>query len=199
MGAIERTVYLNDPFDPDASRESFSPSLVRELIETHTTMGQIIFDPFCGSGTACAIAARLGRIGIGWEISKCTYDIAIKAMDSEAYQIHLVDSLNYKRHRIPPADLIITSPPFSWIRRRRSEGHIEFPKFLDALEGIYECSSPQCLLCIETAPPTAQDGQVQACEWESALEMKFSLIERIHQESKQMLDDRLRFSIFSKV
>jgi DNA modification methylase len=45
-------------------------SLVMRFIEVHTQPGDIILDPFCGSGTTCVAAKRLGRHYIGIEIDE---------------------------------------------------------------------------------------------------------------------------------
>ena len=45
----------------------FPDELPRRLIEMYTARGDIVLDPFCGTGTTVKVARRLGRIGIGIE------------------------------------------------------------------------------------------------------------------------------------
>ncbi|KKM01869.1 hypothetical protein LCGC14_1790110 [marine sediment metagenome] len=53
-----------------AVKESFSPHLVaRAIWETGGRRGQVIYDPFCGSGTVPLVAASLGMKGIGFEVN----------------------------------------------------------------------------------------------------------------------------------
>lgn len=43
-------------------------SLVRRLILNHTRLGDVVFDPFCGSGVVVREAERAGRQGLGWDL-----------------------------------------------------------------------------------------------------------------------------------
>jgi DNA modification methylase len=47
----------------------FPEELPRRLIELYTFKGDVILDPFCGSGTTCLAARRSGRRYIGYEIN----------------------------------------------------------------------------------------------------------------------------------
>lgn len=65
-------------------------ALFDRMIKTTTKEGDIILDPFCGSGTSC-LAARNNKVNyIGIDIDQKSYDIAIKRLsnqDSEEPQI----------------------------------------------------------------------------------------------------------------
>jgi DNA modification methylase len=45
-------------------------ALIEELIEEYTNSDDLILDPFCGSGTTCLAAKKLGRRYIGIDISE---------------------------------------------------------------------------------------------------------------------------------
>lgn len=47
----------------------FSPVFIREVIETFSAPGDLVFDPFMGSGTALVEARILGRRAIGSDVS----------------------------------------------------------------------------------------------------------------------------------
>lgn len=57
--------------------------LISFLIEASSNKGEIILDPFMGSGTTAIACKRLNRKYIGYEIEKKYYDIAIKRLEAE--------------------------------------------------------------------------------------------------------------------
>jgi site-specific DNA-methyltransferase (adenine-specific) len=57
--------------------------LMQLLIEMTTTEGQIVCDPFSGSGTTLAAAIRLNRKFIGYELNKGYYAIAKERIENE--------------------------------------------------------------------------------------------------------------------
>lgn len=55
--------------------------LARRLIEVTTKPGDLIIDPFAGSGTILKAAKDLGRRYLGFEIDKVYYDYAVKLLE----------------------------------------------------------------------------------------------------------------------
>ena len=47
---------------------AFPEEIPRRLIKLFTMVGEIVFDPFAGSGTTLKVARELGRKGVGYEI-----------------------------------------------------------------------------------------------------------------------------------
>ncbi len=63
----------------------FPVELPRRLIDLYTYRGDIVLDPFAGSGTTLVAAARTGRIGVGYdtdpefiELSRCRLEAELK-------------------------------------------------------------------------------------------------------------------------
>lgn len=44
-------------------------NVVRQYVEHYSAQGEIVLDPFCGSGVTCAEALRMGRKTIGVDIA----------------------------------------------------------------------------------------------------------------------------------
>lgn len=62
---------------------TFPLSLPSWFIKLFTKIGDLVLDPFLGSGTTSIVASLLGRNSIGIEISKEYYDIALKRFREE--------------------------------------------------------------------------------------------------------------------
>jgi DNA modification methylase len=59
--------------------------LMRQLVKSASMPGETILDPFMGSGTTLVACAKLGRKGIGIEISEDYFEIACRRVE-EAYR-----------------------------------------------------------------------------------------------------------------
>ena len=68
--------------DREAWRTQKPPLLLKLLIEAVTVEGDVVFDPFMGSGTTCAVAYTLGRNAVG--------------ADLQAYSRELIPILNQR-------------------------------------------------------------------------------------------------------
>lgn len=56
--------------------------LMRDLIINSTNEGDIVLDPFMGSGSTCLACKQTGREYVGIEIEQKYYDIAVKRLNS---------------------------------------------------------------------------------------------------------------------
>jgi DNA modification methylase len=62
----------------------FPRGLVEFFVSAFTDAGDVVFDPFLGSGTSIAAAEVLGRIGIGCEISPSYCDVILRRISNIA-------------------------------------------------------------------------------------------------------------------
>ena len=58
----------------------FPEALIERLIRAHSNEGDMVLDPFLGSGTTCVIAERLMRDSIGLELKPEYIEMANKRM-----------------------------------------------------------------------------------------------------------------------
>ena len=118
---------------------SFPESLVREFILFFTKRGEVVIDPFLGTGSSLVAAIEAGRSGVGFEIVG-KYDEISKRRVADALngkreydgperrkpcwaEVIQADSKKlsetWKKKGFPPADYCITSPPY-WNQLKRN-------------------------------------------------------------------------------
>jgi DNA modification methylase len=56
----------------------FPVALPQHVLETYTDAGDIVFEPFCGSGTTLLAAQRIGRVVRATEIAPEYVDVTVK-------------------------------------------------------------------------------------------------------------------------
>src|SRR5207245_4071169 len=61
---------------------SFPESLVKDFVSFFTRKGELVVDPFVGTGSTLVAALETGRSGIGFEIVKKYADIAKKLVQN---------------------------------------------------------------------------------------------------------------------
>lgn len=59
---------------------AFPPALVETLLDAFTQRGDLVYDPFLGTGTTAAACIRLGRRYLGSEIDPVSFRLALEAV-----------------------------------------------------------------------------------------------------------------------
>ncbi len=117
---------------------SFPESMVKEFVSFFTMKGELVVDPFVGTGSTLVAALETGRSGIGFEIVKKYADIARGRVKDSLTQnavrgtpengsswTRIVTgdssklSKTWREKGFPLADYCITSPPY-WNQLRKS-------------------------------------------------------------------------------
>jgi DNA modification methylase len=120
----------------------FPQDLVKRLIEIYTKPGNVILDPFAGSGSTLIAAQNLGRKGIGFEITPEYVKLAQNRLQIEcplhsqesAPKIFNEDARNLRKYIAPNSiDLIVTSPPYWDVHRQRRTADGKAPRPYSAL------------------------------------------------------------------
>ena len=83
---IKRVVFKQQGFITDSKDKRYHPTqkpseLIQMLIEQYSNKGDIILDPFLGSGTTAVACVNTNRHYIGFELDPQYYDIACKRLD----------------------------------------------------------------------------------------------------------------------
>lgn len=83
-------------------------SLIMRLMENHTEKGDLVFDPFMGSGTTGVAALKNGRRFIGFELEPKYFGAACKRLEKAHYERSLLkaDEVTIQRHEQKQAELI---------------------------------------------------------------------------------------------
>jgi DNA modification methylase len=93
--------HYGDKMQGDQAYVGATPSyIIWNLISRYTTPGQMVLDPFCGSGTTLDVCQDLGRQGIGFDLAPSRNDI--KQGDARKLPI--------SSHSI---DMVFMDPPYS--------------------------------------------------------------------------------------
>lgn len=84
---VKRGAYLGNVIFCNRVRNRVHPTqkpedLIEKFIMASSTEGDLVFDPFSGSGTTCAVAKRLKRSYLGIEINEEFHAISVKRLES---------------------------------------------------------------------------------------------------------------------
>lgn len=117
----------------------FPVELPFRLIELYSKKGDVVLDPFCGSGTTNLSALALGRKTIGYDIEQKYVAIAQKNCKGKA-DLFCRSSENMCECKDNSVDLCITSPPYLNLREYSNKigniGNMRNPYY--ALENVFK-------------------------------------------------------------
>ncbi len=110
----------------DLHPATFPISLARKVIELFSHQGELVLDPFVGSGTSLLAAQDLNRNAIGFDLQKkyldlCTKRLANYNLLNNSQQIAIQDDAhNISKYLNPESlSLIVTSPPYGNLLNRK--------------------------------------------------------------------------------
>lgn len=116
-----------DVRDKNLHPATFPISLSKKVIELFTHAGELVLDPFVGSGTTLIAACDLSRNAVGFDLQKHYIELCAKrlsresSMFSTANQVAVQDDArNIPAYLAPESiSLIWTSPPYANLLNRR--------------------------------------------------------------------------------
>ncbi|MBL0387710.1 methyltransferase domain-containing protein [Tumebacillus sp. ITR2] len=99
--------------EPGAFALSFSPALVRELIQSYSRPGDTVLDCFLGSGTAYAEALWMSRRSIGMDCNPEMVEDVRDRIGDVAGDLYCADARRLADVLGPESvDLVVTQPPY---------------------------------------------------------------------------------------
>ena len=112
--------------DKEKHPATFPIALARRLIEQFTHEGELVLDPFVGSGTSLVAAQDTNRNAVGFDLLAAYVELSrerIKqqSLDSQADQVAVQDDArNISKYlNNDSVSLIVTSPPYSNLLNRK--------------------------------------------------------------------------------
>jgi DNA modification methylase len=118
-----------DTRDKRVHPATFPLALARRVISLFTHKGELVLDPFCGSGTTLLAARQLDRSAVGFDLSSAYVGVANERLSELApnasVQFALEADAAQLAQRIVPESLalVFTSPPYANLlnRKRRNK------------------------------------------------------------------------------
>jgi len=112
--------------DKNLHPATFPISLAKKCIELFTHKGELVLDPFVGSGTTLVAARDTNRNAVGFDLNEqyiklCNKRLAQQSVFNETKQVPICDDARniYKYLDDGTVKLIITSPPYANLLNRK--------------------------------------------------------------------------------
>jgi DNA modification methylase len=125
LGVWQFSYEARDIRDKKVHPATFPISLARKVIELFTHEGELVLDPFVGSGTTLVAARDTGRNAVGFDLQKryidlCEQRISQTTFLGQAKQLAVQDDARLIAKYFEPEtiSLIFTSPPYSNLLNR---------------------------------------------------------------------------------
>jgi DNA modification methylase len=126
LGVWQFTYEIRDIRDKSVHPATFPISLSKKVIELFTHRGELVLDPFVGSGTTLVAAQDTARNAVGFDLLKEYVALSKKRLSSNnlfnfAEQIAIQDDARNIHEYLKPesVSLIWTSPPYANLLNRK--------------------------------------------------------------------------------
>ena len=167
--AVERSWFAVDgtlepiAFDGPSSFR-FPDAVAEHIIERYTRPGDWVLDPFCGFGTTSAVAERLSRHGVGFEVDAARAAFAASRVAAPGQVVRArADHAEPEPH--PPCALLLTSPPYGSFRDETAidnpSTYAEDARHLFA--SFVRFLAPDATLAVEVSPNSRGRPEPAAC------------------------------------
>lgn len=125
LGVWQFTYNGRDIRDKNLHPATFPISMAKKVIALFTHQGELVLDPFVGSGTTLVAARDLRRNAVGFDLSEAYVELAknrlgLDRAEGDAVQLAIADDARNIPAYLAPAStaLIFTSPPYANLLNR---------------------------------------------------------------------------------
>jgi DNA modification methylase len=121
LGVWEFFYEKRDIRDKDVHPATFPIALATRVIELFTHRGELVLDPFAGSGTTLLAAEDTGRNAAGFDLQPDYVELARSRLNGGSNQIAVCDDARNIPAYLEPESLglIVTSPPYANLLNRK--------------------------------------------------------------------------------
>src|SRR6187200_3669063 len=106
--------------DKDLHPATFPIALARQVIELFTHKGELVLDPFVGSGTTLVAAEDTNRNALGFDLQSEYVELSASRLNGGPQHAICDDARNIATHLEPESlGLIFTSPPYANLLNRK--------------------------------------------------------------------------------
>jgi len=168
LGVWQFTYQRRDVRDRNLHPATFPISLASKVISLFTHEGELVLDPFVGSGTTLVAAQDLNRNAIGFDLQHryirlCQQRLGANNLFNQSQQIAVQDDAHNIPYYIEPetVSLIWTSPPYSNLLDRRRKNKSRRDRKTEQLGKIEQYSQdPRDLGTMPLQPYTEAMGEI---------------------------------------
>jgi DNA modification methylase len=107
--------------DKDVHPATFPIALATQVIELFTHKGELVLDPFVGSGTTLVAAADTDRNALGFDLQPKYVELSASRLNGSQHQRAICDDARNIPSHVEPESvgLIFTSPPYANLLNRK--------------------------------------------------------------------------------
>jgi DNA modification methylase len=133
-------------------------SLLRRILSASSAEGELVLDPFCGSGTTLAVAQSMGRRWLGCDLGRAAIQLARGRLSREGRPFELIEAAP-KRARVDAAI----------VRRRIAQAHAKARVHVASGRSDGGGAAIVVAAAFELALPVVNDGaEIRVGPWKGA-------------------------------
>lgn len=146
LGVWEFNYEKRDIRDKSVHPATFPIALPRRVIEQFTHRGELVLDPFVGSGSTLLAAHDIERNAVGFDLSEAYVQLCRKRLDADLLQISRQVAVQDDARNITQyleqesVSLVVSSPPYANLLNRKRKNKSRRERKNDQLDKVEQYS-----------------------------------------------------------